>query len=518
MRKRLAILSLPFVGLLVACGGASSDSGSYGVDDVTTTIYGDASLVEHNYENDGTYDNYRFSYSGSSIEIKDGVVTGRVSNTDTKVEVTNPLGEKATFNVHVESRPYQSLHASAEKSEGWFDDVKAAPVGTLTSAFANGVDISSSAYLYEKGARFYNEGGVEQSLYSLLKDSGVNWVRIRLWVDPTNHNYLSVGHPVPYGGGYCDYQHALWMAKEATKAGLKYLLDFHYSDFYADPGHQIIPKSWAGYTTASAMGQAIYDYTKETLTKLKSEGCEPAAVQIGNELTSGLLRQLPGTDKKGLTGGNPAYSDGCSDAPSAVSGAIGTTNFHDYLSRGLQAVKDVDQSILTMVHFAIDLSSVSSLYPSLDSLSDLPYDIIGLSAYCYWHWSSLGVLSSALSSLSSRYVTKKICLAEMAYGFTYEKADGLSAIFSETSSSAKKVSAYDVSAKGQAAMIRDATAAVSSLSNGFGAFYWEPAWSVVSGVGWGDSLSSNSWANQGLFSYEGKALGSLKVYKEMLGK
>ena len=67
-------------------------------------------------------------------------------------------------------------------------------------------------------------------------------------------------------------------------------------------------------------------------------------------------------------------------------------------------------------------------------------------------------------------------------------------------------------------MIRDATAAVSSLSNGFGAFYWEPAWSVVSGVGWGDSLSSNSWANQGLFSYEGKALGSLKVYKEMLGK
>jgi len=520
MKRNIFLLLLPPV--LFSCASQSAKGSSvsyeYTVDDVATNVYGESAIKEHNYENNGSFDGYKFSYSGQNIEIDSGVIKGLLGNTDTKVTVTNPSGAIASFNVHVANRPYESLHAATESKEGWFTSVKVNAIPSLTSSFANGMDISSSAYLYEQGVRFYNADGVEQSLYYLIKEAGVNWVRMRLWVDPTNPNFLVDGKPATYGGGYCDYEHVLWMAKEATKAGLKYLLDFHYSDFYTDPGHQIIPKKWSKFTTAQEFKTAIYSYTKGTLTDLKKEGCLPSAVQVGNELTQGILTEEPGVDKVGYTGGDPLYTSSSTAASSAISGAIGTQNFHDYVGQALQAVHDVDSSILTMVHFALDFSGVKTLETWFDSLSDLKYDILGLSGYCYWHWATISVLNSCLLELSNHYPNKKICVVEAAYGFTYENADHLSASFSESSSSCKKVSMYDVSVQGQANMIHDVTSAVASLPNGFGVFYWEPAWVIKDGCGWADLRSKNSWANQGLFSYEGKALGSLEVYKQMEGK
>jgi arabinogalactan endo-1,4-beta-galactosidase len=489
---------------------------AYAVDDVTTTVYGSASFTEKNYANPGSFEGYKFVYSGTDIRIDKGIIQGLKANTTTEVTVTNPAGSSAKFKVNVANRAYVSKHAAVEESEGWFKDVSVAKISSLTSSFANGIDISSAAYLYERNARFYNDEGNEQSLFQILKEHGVNWVRLRLWVDPYNHNFTKNGAYVSYGGGCCDLTRVRWMAKEAVSAGLKYLLDFHYSDFYTDPSHQIIPKAWASLTSASAMKDKIYEYTKATLETLKSDGVLPEAVQVGNELTRGLLTQVGGTDSANYTGGDPLYTSNCTNAASAVSGAIGTTNFHDYVKAAAQAVKDVSVSIKVMIHFAKGFSAVSTLETWFDSLGDVSYDIVGVSGYCYWHWSSKSVLTSTLSELSSHYPSKKICIAETAYGFTYETASNLSAIFSKTGT-ATATAGYAVSVQGQANLVHDVTEAVASLSNGFGVFYWEGAWTVRSGAGWADLNSDNSWANQALFSYDGKALSSLSVYKQIQG-
>jgi arabinogalactan endo-1,4-beta-galactosidase len=540
MKKRISLQILLLLPLLSACGELtpssketiSSNDGSveisasqesvssvsaYAIDDVTTTVYGSASFVEHSYANPGNYDGYTFAYSGENIRIEKGIIQGLKANTATPVTVTNPLGQKASFTVNVANRAYVSKHESAETKEGWFKDISIDPVTSLSATFANGMDISSVAYLYERGARFYNADGIEQSLFQILKEAGVNWVRFRLWVDPTNPNYQVNGAAYSYGGGRCDFAHLLWMAKEAKAAGLDYLLDFHYSDFYTDPSHQIIPKSWASLTTASAMADEIYQYTQEVLAQLKAASCLPSCVQVGNEVTRGLLTQVGGTDKVGPTSGNPDYVTKCTEAPSAISGTNLSGNFHWYIYSALKAVHDTDSSIQTMIHFAKGFSDVSTIEKWVDFVSDLDFDIIGLSGYAYWHWATKNVLTSCLSALSEKYPTKKICLVETAYGFTYESASNLSPVFS-ASGDAQAVSSYAVSIQGQAEMIRDATIAVSSLTNGWGVFYWEPAWIMRSGAGWADLSSTSSWANQGLFSYEGKALGSLEVYKKMEGK
>lgn len=314
MKKRISLQIFLLLPLLSACGELapsskeviSSNEGSseastsekvsnsasaYAIDDVTTTVYASASFVEHSYANPGNYEGYTFDYSGQNIRIDQGVIQGLKANTSTTVTVTNPLGQQATFTVNVANRAYVSKHESAENKEGWFKDVSIDPLASLTASFANGMDISSVAYLYERGARFYNADGVEQSLFQILKEAGVNWVRFRLWVDPSNPNYQVNGSAYSYGGGRCDFTHLLWMAKEAKAAGLDYLLDFHYSDFYTDPSHQIIPKSWASITTASGMADEIYQYTHDVLAKLKAAACLPSCVQVGNEVTRLALKR-----------------------------------------------------------------------------------------------------------------------------------------------------------------------------------------------------------------------------------
>ena len=147
--------------------------------------------------------------------------------------------------------------------------------------YIKGVDLSAVAEAEELGAKYY-DNGVQGDIFDILKNYGVNSVRLRLWNDP----YTEDG--VPYGAGTNDLEVYKKLAKRAMDHGMSILLDYHYSDFWADPGKQRVPKAWRGMD-ADQLEQAVYDYTRETLLEMKDAGVLPQLVQVGNELTNGLM-------------------------------------------------------------------------------------------------------------------------------------------------------------------------------------------------------------------------------------
>jgi arabinogalactan endo-1,4-beta-galactosidase len=515
MKKALLLLTslvlLPLSGCSINIASSSSSSSIENsssssedlnvlINDIDTYVYSDPIYVKDNIQTSGITD-YELTYTGNNIRIENDEIIGLKGNTVTDVTLTTKDGKSGTFEVSVLNRDYVSKHKSAETSEGWFKDVSVSKVTGLSksSDFANGMDISSSAYLYENGAKFYDADGNEESLFYLLKDNGVNYVRLRLWNDPSDGDYL-------YGGGNCNLERVQWMAKEATSAGLKYLLDFHYSDFWADPSDQIVPKAWKDFTTVTQFKNAIYNYTKETLTSLKEINALPSMVQIGNETRDGMLLSLPGTGEN--------YSENKTALSSSLSGSK-NTNFVTYLNSAIKAVKEVDSSIQTMVHYVKNFADPDNIIAFYNSLSSVDYDIIGLSGYSYYHFSTLSILNSGLTAISEAFPNKKIVLAETSYGFTYESDSNANNSFSSTNDTCKPISGYACSIQGQASLYRDIVNTVHSLSNGLGVFYWEGAWLPIAKCGWGDSTTLASWSNQGFFSYNGKALGSLKVFNDV---
>ena len=160
--------------------------------------------------------------------------------------------------------------------------------------YIKGVDLSAVAEVEELGAKYYDDG-VQGDIFDILKNYGVNSVRLRLWNDP----YTEDG--VPYGAGTNDLEVYKKLAKRAMDHGMSILLDYHYSDFWADPGKQRVPKAWRGMD-ADQLEQAVYDYTRETLLEMKDAGVLPQLVQVGNELTNGLMWPL---------GQKPEYDNIC---------------------------------------------------------------------------------------------------------------------------------------------------------------------------------------------------------------
>jgi len=470
------------------------------INDIDTHVYSTPIKVLDNIQTDNIT-SYTLSYKGENIRIDGDEIIGLKGNTVTEVTLTNDDGRQGTFQVSVINRDYVSKHKEAETNEGWFEEVNVDKIDGLTrnSDFANGMDISSACYLYENGAQFYDREGNEQSLFYLLKDSGVNYVRLRLWNDPQEGDYL-------YGGGNCNLTRVKWMAKEAKEAGLKYLLDFHYSDFWADPSDQVVPKAFKDFTTVKQYEEGIYNYTKTTLEELQTINALPSMVQIGNETRDGMLLSLPGEKSN--------YSSGKTSLSSTLSGNK-NTNFKTYLKAGIKACNDVDKSIQTMVHYVKSFSDPSNIISFYQNLSEVDYDIIGLSAYSYWHFSSISTLTSGLRTISQAFPNKKIVMAETSYGFTYENDSNANNSFSKTNNTIKEVDGYPCSIQGQASMYADTLNAIHSISNGLGAFYWEGAWLPLSGCGWGDKSTLSSWSNQGFFSYNGKALGSLQVFNKV---
>ena len=154
-------------------------------------------------------------------------------------------------------------------------------IENLSDDFIMGCDISSVISLENSGVKFYDYDGNEGDVFEILRSSGVNYIRVRVWNDPKDADGNG------YGGGNCDIDTACEIGKRVADAGLKLLVDFHYSDFWADPSKQDAPKAWADMAIEEK-SQALYEYTCESLEKLKKAGADIGMVQLGNE-TNGMM-------------------------------------------------------------------------------------------------------------------------------------------------------------------------------------------------------------------------------------
>ena len=246
------------------------------------------------------------------------------------------------------------------------------PVGKIL-----GADISFLPELEARGTKF-SDDGVEKDAIEILKDHGFNYIRLRLFVDPSNDSGYSPKK------GFCDLPHTLEMAKRIKKAGLKFLLDFHYSDTWADPGKQYKPEAWKGLSF-SALTDKVHNYTKEVLFALKKQNTLPDMVQTGNEINHGMI----------WPEGNVQHLDSL-----AV-----------LLKAAMSAVKEVDPSIITLLHIALGGQNNESQF-FLDNMINrgVAFDVIGESYYPKWH-GTLQDLQSNLSALKKKY-NKPVIVAE----------------------------------------------------------------------------------------------------------
>ena len=384
------------------------------------------------------------------------------------------------------------------------EDVMVEPVPGLPEDFIRGADVSTLAWIEECGGRFLDADGRERDLFAILKDAGVNWIRLRLWNDPVNPANVVVNRRVlskrgdPAGGGNNNLERTLSMAKRAKAAGFRLLLDFHYSDFWADPDNQRKPQAWIRLHGRD-LEKALYGYTLSVLETMKDEGCFPDMVQIGNELNGGML-----------------WPDGktWADGDEEIGGFAGFTRLLKQGARAVRKAQPWGQRTKIVIHLAdgADNDLYRWVFDEVTA-AGVDFDVIGLSFYPYWH-GSMDALKANLRDLTERY-GKEVCVVETAYAFTEEDGDEQGNRFQIYSD---EKHGYLPTVQGQATAVRDVMAAVweGAGEKGLGVFYWEPAWILAEGAGWRTG-EGNNWENQAMFDYQGRALPSLQVFNRVYG-
>lgn len=367
------------------------------------------------------------------------------------------------------------------------------PIDGLRPDFILGADVSMLGQVEENGGKFYDYG-VERDCLEILRDYGVNWIRLRIWNDPTDEN----GEPL--GGGNNDLARTVEIAARAKALGLKFLLDFHYSDWWADPSKQNMPKAWVGLDS-DELNQAVYDYTAEVIQTLADAGAMPDMVQIGNEVNNGMMWPA------GRAYASPGEEGG------------GYDGFAALLSQGIQAVRDNDpnsddpeERIKIAIHLAD--GGNNELYRTVfDELTarDVDFDVIGLSYYSFWH-GPMDRFIANMNDVAERY-QKDVAVMETAYPYTPLDGDG-HANFLGGTDDVDIDGPYLATVQGQATAMRDMILAVAEAPNGrgLGIFYWEPTWIPVEGAGWATG-EGNAWDNMAMFDFDGNVLPSLKVFK-----
>lgn len=370
------------------------------------------------------------------------------------------------------------LHTKADGGE-WsnFDALELTAERTHLTVL--GADVSSLAKSEDFGGRYVDPADKHRcgprSALDILANHGANYVRLRVWVNPAD--------------GYHDVGELLTMARRAKSAGLKVLVDLHYSDSWADPGQQKKPAKWAKLSTAE-LRQAVYDHTLEVTRKLAKQGTPADMIQLGNELNSGML-----------------WPDGHTwDPPN-------WDNLAEFLKAGASAVKAASPKTRIMLHLAN--GGDNGLYRWwFDNITarNVPFDVIGASYYGYWH-GSLGDLQANLNDVSARY-GKDVIVVETAYPFTLKGDDSHPNIIGLEE---QLVSGYPATPQGQLRNLRDVASIVRAVpkGRGLGFFYWDATWTAVRGNGWdpADRSSGNAWENQALFDFESRVLPAMDAFE-----
>lgn len=380
-------------------------------------------------------------------------------------------------------------------------DIFIEPVAGISDDFIRGMDASSVLVEENSGVIYYNYEGEEQDVFMTLAQSGVNYIRLRVWNDPYDENGNG------YGGGNNDVATAVELGKRATRYGMKVCIDFHYSDFWADPKRQHAPKAWEGMSGEEKC-DALYEFTKESLTEILDAGVNVGMVQIGNEINNGMAGET---------------------AASAVM---------ELLRSGSRAIREISEAygkdIQIAVHYT-DIEQTEQIDRVASNLSDydLDYDVFAFSYYPFWH-GTIENMQAVAKSIQEKY-GKKVVIAETSYCYTSEDGDGSGNSFDGIEG---LVDGYAATVQGQASMIRDICAAASE-AGALGVFYWEGAWIPVGsptednsaiweefGSGWASSYAGDydpedaglyyggcSWDNQAMFDFNGHPLASLNVFK-----
>lgn len=381
-------------------------------------------------------------------------------------------------------------------------DIYVEPIDGISDDFIRGMDASAVLSVENSGARYYNFDGEEQDVFETLAQAGVNYIRLRVWNDP----YDEDGNG--YGGGDNDLATAIELGKRATQYGMKVSIDFHYSDFWADPKKQFAPKAWEDMTV-DEKSDALYDYTKESLKELLDAGVNVTMVQVGNEINNGM------------------------------SGETEVPNVMQLLSSGSKAVREIakeyDRDIQIVLHYT-NIENNDEIDTAASNLEEygVDYDIFGLSYYPFWDGDNENMQTVA-KNLMDNY-GKKVIIAETSYLYTTEDGDGFGNSFD--GSKDDLVEGYGATVQSQATMIRDICAAANEAGVA-GMFYWEGTWIPVGsadqdnsalwekyGSGWASSYSIKydpddagkyyggcSWDNQAMFDFTGHPLASLNVFK-----
>lgn len=382
------------------------------------------------------------------------------------------------------------------------DSLYVKKVENLSDDFIMGMDASCVPALEASGVKYFDHDGNEKDVYEILSMNGINYIRVRVWNDP----YDKDGNG--YGGGNCDIDNAIAVGKRATQCGLKLLVNFHYSDFWADPAKQMVPKAWVGMSTEE-MSEALYTYTKESLEKLLEAGVDVGMVQVGNETNNFMC------------------------------GKRNWGEIAKLMNAGSKAVREVFPNALVAVHFA-NPEKVSNYrnYAYYLASQQVDYDVFASSYYPYWH-GTLDNLTSLLNEISEKY-SKKVMIAEVSYAYTSADTDFSGNTISDGSAVTKD---YPYTVQGQTNLVRNVVdACVNGMTDCIGIFYWEGTWISVGtnsweensakwekyGSGWASSYAKDydpddagkyyggcAVENQAFFDENGKAIESLKVFSLM---
>ena len=375
-------------------------------------------------------------------------------------------------------------------------------VENLPEDFIFGMDASSVLVEEKSGVKYYGFDGQEQDVFKTFSEAGINYIRLRVWNDPYDENGNG------YGGGNNDVPTAIELGKRATEYGMKVCIDYHYSDFWADPKRQHAPKAWEGMSVEEK-SDALYEFTKDSLSQLLDAGVDVGMIQIGNEINYGM------------------------------SGESKFENVVTLLKSGSRAIREVSAEYGKDINIVVHYTRITAKGDVLDLVSklcdnDLDFDMIGMSYYPFWD-GGMDNMSRVLELIQERY-GKKAFLAETSYAYTTKDGDGSGNSFS----AGDEVAGYEATVEGQATILHDICEYVNNVG-GIGMFYWEGAWIPVGpasqdnssiweeyGIGWASSYASDydpedaavyyggcSWDNQALFDFEGHPLESLRVFDYM---
>jgi arabinogalactan endo-1,4-beta-galactosidase len=353
------------------------------------------------------------------------------------------------------------------------DQIEATTAMDAPNEFFRGMDLSFQSELENYSIPYQDENNNAISVLPFVKSKGCNLVRIKIWHTPTN--------------GQNTLAKVKNFALKIKQHNMKFMLDFHYSDTWADPANQTPPLAWQNLTQNQLKDQ-VYLYTKDVLQQLKNQGTVPDLVQIGNETDSGFLWDY---------------------------GKVWNTfdnnweNYANLIKKGVEAVREINgNQTKIMLHH----SNVENAIYFFDRLKayNIDFDLIGLSYYPQFHTKDLTLVQTKLNTLASTF-NKQIMLVEVAYPFTLNYNDNLNNFIGQSN---QIIADYPATPQGQKDYLLKLLSMVKKIPNnkGIGLVYWAPDWVAFSGNA-ATSMTGSSWENQCLWDFNFKALPAFEVFK-----